>query len=234
MLSSKTKEATRSLPPGSREKYIPNNIIMDASTTIPATSMIGHQYRAESVEPAHNYYDTINQNFKQRKTILSKTHSVKKGGATTSTNSFEKSGRATPSPNKYSFIIKRIVPTNIQRPISYQTASESVQAINQQSEYETNPNQTQKDGFKMNFQKFKRIKANINSIIGNSNKPKFTLKKGFKTKASESNKPGKDKFTKAKTDFMNLSVNTEYNNPLNKTGKMFKSRDKTKYSSSSL
>lgn len=232
MLSSKTKEAARSLPPGSREKHTPNNIIMDASTTIPATSMIANQYRAESVEPAHNYYDTINQNFKHRKTVLSKTHSVTKGGTTNSTNSFEKSGRATPSPNKYSFIIKRIVPSSIQRPVSYQTAPAVVQVASQQSEYDVN--QTQKEGFKMNFQKFKRIKANLDNFIGHCSKPNFTLKKGFKTKASDAYKASKEKFNKSKIDFMNLSVNTEYSNPLNKTGKAFKSRDKTKYSSNSL
>lgn len=139
----------------------------------------------------------------------------------TTNNSIDnKSGRATPSPNKYSFIIKRIGPKKIQRPVSYQVANEEAKTTTY-----SNERKTAKPGSREGYQ--------VNN---------FMVKGTSKGAPRQQNTSSEDcyksnylpKQTRQHNAFMNLSVNEQYSNPLETSYRFSKERDSSKGSRKNL
>ena len=141
--------------PNKRNKRKSTVITKDFNRSIKISTNVSSKPKSGSMESNENYYNSFF-------TTKSKNNTIKADevGQVIESNRKGELGRVTPSPspNKYSFVIKRIVPNHPNRPCSYQS-KQIAKPRNKAGGENTNlvyNRPKSKDGLKINYNNFKK------------------------------------------------------------------------------
>jgi len=230
--------SSKSQPPHSRTHKKPINSVLEASTIIPRTAVGYAQNKAESVEPKRKWYDTIEPCIPMQNQILSKKIKIAESKTEESHEKINKSGRSTPnpSPNKFGIIIKRVIPSNIPRPYSYQVTGveEAEKAANWEYEGSANSSKEKSKAFMTNYQRFSKIKSNMSNYSAYKNsKTKSGIRKNIRANIMDSYKTHNTSLPHRDKNPTDMLVNDDYSS-LHKSRKYVKSKNNSKRSNKNL
>lgn len=145
---SKKEKASKSLPPGTREKARSSSIALTEEDKYEKPILTqNHPFRGESLEPREKMHKTIYSSVGLKKTSKIDPKVSAQNTRIVTAIQKETTGRSTPStsPNKYSYVINKIAPHALQRPSSYQTTHyQPTKNTFFKSEYESTDNSNPK------------------------------------------------------------------------------------------